>query len=668
MFATLSRATGGPGASAGPHDGWRADITGLRGLSVLLVLAYHLQLRGAGGGFIGVDVFFVVSGYLMTRIVWGGLERGDFGYWRFVGARAARIWPALGTMVLVLMLLGLVLLPPFDLEALAQQSVHGVLFGSNHFFHDRAGYNTQSIDTHWLLHTWTLSLEWQFYVLYPCLLWAVARVARRRVAALVTVGVLLLVSLACHALWSGTQPVSAFFLLPARAWELLAGGVVYLLAPVGGAPEVGPSAGGRARGWAGWAGVLLILGAALGLALKRVPAVGAGAWLVLPVLGAALVLWSGDAGNRLLRPRVLQVLGRWSYSIYLWHWPLIVGMRMTDVFLEHPVLASFAVSMGSIVLGAITYRWVERSTSARVGTGMKSLTLMAVAAAAAGALWSTQGVTLREPFHDPRSDVERNRSLYFPASCSNFMKTAMQSAVCVAVSKEGRRVLVIGDSHAEHLYPWFVAHSKVAVDFFTQAECPPVPNFNRMQSGFHCMDYAQAAWHKAAESRYDTIVVSARWATVGSRHAPYCYVREVTCNVEENVVQKRAALRAELLRAVRSLLAQGKTVVMVKPTPEARVRVPERLARELFWHGEVKMQIDRAASEKDSAWLSPMFESLQSTARFRLVDLNDKLCHGPVCDVFDSKLGQPIFIDESHFNPPWIAANGDAFEPFVQEW
>ncbi|MGY4828023.1 acyltransferase family protein [Sphaerotilaceae bacterium SBD11-9] len=626
-----------------------------------LVVAFHLQLRGSGGGFIGVDVFFVISGYLMTQIIWGGLSQGDFGYWRFVAARAARIWPALGAMVCTLLVLGAFLLPPFDLKIVAEQALPALTFWSNQFFHDRSGYNTQSVDTHWLLHTWSLSVEWQFYLLYPPLLMATTRLKTPgRLMLLLT---LLAASLGCQLAMSASHPASAFFLLPSRAWEMLAGGLVYLAEARG-----RPTLSARLRAAISHGGLALVLLGALWLGVRHIPAEGAGWPLVLPVLGVALILWARHAGRFVLGHPLMQKLGLWSYSIYLWHWPLLVGLRMTDAFLDHPKLAALGVAVASVLCGALSYRVVESAS----GTGWRRLRVpllcMGLAAGMTALVGATQGLAFRSK--DP-GFYERYtasvRPLYFPERCSNFMKTAEETQVCAVPGEGRRRVLVIGDSHAEHLYPWFVAHSRVSVDFFTQAECPPVPNFERVQNGFHCADYARAAWLKAASADYDTLVLAARWANVGLDGAPYCHASGTNARcVFTGVPQKQALIRAELQAAIESLLSKGKRVVMVMPTPEARVRVPERIAREQFWFGQTRLVIEEASIGELTGWLMPLFDAMKGQPGFHPVDLNGRLCAAGVCQVYDTGLKRPIYVDDSHFDPVWIATNGGAFAPFVQ--
>ena len=657
---------------------FRHDINGLRALSVALVVAYHLHLRGSDGGFIGVDVFFVISGYLMTKIVWDGLSRDTFSYWKFVCARAARIWPALAAMVVVLLLLGAFLLPPFDLKILADQSIQALLFWSNQFFHDRAGYNTRSADTHWLLHTWSLSVEWQFYVLYPFALIGAAKLwrwlrpgapatdARRWVIA--SMAALFILSCAHWAVQSRAGAQSAFFLLPARAWEMLAGGLVFFL------PAYRGAHGRLMQAAVSHAGLALLVGSALLIGVRHLHPVGIGPVLALPVLGTAMVLWAKHQGNVFLNNPVARHIGLWSYSIYLWHWPFIVALRMTDVFFDAPLAGNLLVVVGAVLCGGLSYRWVEsmavapraRSTWRMV---RKPLSAMALAAAATTVVAATEGLEFR---NGGRPDFYRGywasiKPLYFPDECSNFQKTAADTKPCTVDKGSAQRILVIGDSHAEHLYPWFVAHSQVSVDFFTQAECPPVPRFERLQRGYHCMDYASAAWQKAASPEYDTLIVAARWAGVGLDGAPYCHQAQggARCS-PSSVPVKQALIRAELKSATEALLALGKTVVMVAATPEARVRVPERIARENFWHGRTRLAIDERSVAGLAGWLTPLFEALIPQRGFHLVSLNDKLCSGSVCEVYDTQLQRPIYVDESHFDPVWIARNGGVFTPFVQ--
>lgn len=655
-------------AACRPEDrpGFRPDLHGLRGLAVLLVVGFHLRLRGFDGGFLGVDVFFVLSGFLMTQIIWEAAERGRFDLLAFLAARAARLWPALAAMVTGLLVLGAILLPPFDLRHLADQAAHTLAFAANHYFHDRSGYNTRFPDSNWLQHAWSLAVEGQFYLLYPLLLMA-ARGRRRTAVALVAGATAL--SLAWCLVQSAAHPAAAFFLLPARAWQLTAGGLAYFAA------RRWPLAG-RSALLASHAGLSLLAASVLVVGVRHLDPVGLGVPAVAPVLGAALVMWAGHRGHRVLGWAPLQRLGTWSYSIYLWHWPLVVALHVADTFGTHRVASQLVALAGSLLLGALSCRWIEmrRFAAERASVPMRivrgPLAAMALAGAATSVVAASHGLDFRargDGFFAGYADAVR--PLYFPAACDNFMKPAAELRLCPLERGDPagrRRVLVIGDSHAEHYYAWFARHAQVPVDFFTAAECPPAPGFERLQAGFHCLAYTRRAWALAASGRYDTVVISARWPTVALRGAPYCVAGgDAACHVPADADKPRR-VRDALATAIEGLLARGTAVVWVDGSPEASVRVPERLAREAFWWGEPRLAIDVRAFDAATAWLEPLLERLAGRAGFHRVGLRATLCGTRHCRVWDSALGRPVFLDESHFDPVWIAAQEGVFAPWVQ--
>lgn len=661
--------------SASPADGFRADINGLRGLAVLLVVAYHLQLRGAGGGFIGVDVFFVVSGYLMTRILLRQESTSAGAYLSFVAARARRIWPALAVLVAALLVVGAAALPPFDLATLARQALWALAFLSNHHFLQHSGYADRSADDLWLLHTWSLSVEWQFYLLYPLLVFAVLRLSRRsgRPPEHLLVPTLLVLAAASFA-WQVAQrgrPLeSGFFLLACRAWELLAGGIVAAtIRNTSGAAE-------RLRRGASIAGVFVIVGAALGLAWLRQRPVGADWLLLAPVLGTALVLAAGDVSNPLLRSRGLQALGRWSYSIYLWHWPLWIGWRLVLGPQDSRLIGAAVVAVLAVLLGALSYRWVERPALHWPRTGTAPRRGFAAYVAAMGFVALGAGTTVAaDGWQERARQVGIDYAAYeasilpllFPdGRCNNFRKPVEAMVPCPIERGTDRRVLVIGDSHAEHLWPWFVRHSQVSVDFFGASECPPVPHFERLQPGYDCRRYAAQAWERARSSAYDTVIVSARWATVGLAGPPYCHRRPDGRCEAVSATTKTALVTEELRRAVDATLAAGKTVVFLDSAPESSVRVAKRLARERFWYGQVRLGIDRAVLREATAWLDPLLDELAARPRFRRVSLRGALCDERRCRVYDDTLDRPIYTDESHFDPVWIAENAGFLTAFTR--
>ena len=451
------------------------DIAGLRAISVLMVVLYHFNWTVLGAGFVGVDIFFVISGYLMTRIIVEGLAAGDFDYFTFLLKRALRIFPALYALVAALLLAGAALLPPSDLDNLAHQCLRAIFFTSNNYYAAQQGYFSQGIDDRWLLHTWSLSVEWQFYMLYPAIIWAGLRLGRLGGAQhqYRWLGVFLLaVALASLALCVASSNQDAFFSVLTRSWQMIAGGLAYL------------SRDARAlRRWRGpalsYAGLLVIAASVWSVQALGLKAAWPGYHALLPVAGASLLLAARYEGNPLLNNPAMQALGAWSYSIYLWHWPVVIALNITGVMTDAPKLAKLAGIALSLALGYLSFRYIEPVRRLRAAGALPG----ALKLAGAGALLSlttlayqaTGGLALRaaDPtlFDQVRSAA---RAHGYPPECEN--PGPVNDRVCqLNAGAGGERVLVLGDSHAGHLYPWYTRHSRLDTTFYVKSGCPSSP-------------------------------------------------------------------------------------------------------------------------------------------------------------------------------------------------
>lgn len=329
---------------------YRADIDGLRAIAVVLVILYHAGL-GFPGGYIGVDVFFVISGYLITRILYRDLAAGDHSLRRFWLRRTRRIVPAaLATCAAVLMA-GYFLLGAHDYRELGSVTTPVLVMGANIRFWEQADYFAGSSELKPLLHMWSLAVEEQFYLLFPLLMTLGYRWRKRGVA--ITLGVLCVGSLMACVWLTPVYPKFAFFMLPTRAWELLLGGLV-ALAPA-------PSAA-LARRWPGVQALALA-----GLALlacwytPRTPFPGVAA--MAPCVLAACLVWRsaavGTLAGRVLCSPVLVAIGRASYSAYLWHWPVLVYLKHYYVF-ELPLGIRLLAVAATAVCAAASYALIEQ--------------------------------------------------------------------------------------------------------------------------------------------------------------------------------------------------------------------------------------------------------------------------------------------------------------------
>ena len=362
----MGKAEAGRGV-AGKHaspDGFRLDINALRALSVIAVVGFHFQIPGFAGGFVGVDVFLVITGYLMTTKVLNDLRLGRFSLWTFAMMRMRRIYPALAVAVAASVIIGWFVTLPGEYLKHLLQALSALAFVSNFAFNSDNGYFAMAAQTKPLLHTWSLSLEWQFYIWMPLIAWLVWLLASRATSGIRAVTIALQVFAAlslAYCLWASQHDAmgSSFFSLRARAWEPLAGGLIA-------AAEIRRRSEGAKASWlespilalAGWA---LVVGCtAYPLPEARWP----GILTIPPILGAAMIVaarqGAGEGGLLGLSP--VQRIGDWSYSIYLWHWPIWVfalswlAVRGYDVGSAQKIMMVLA----SLALGALSYRFVEQ--------------------------------------------------------------------------------------------------------------------------------------------------------------------------------------------------------------------------------------------------------------------------------------------------------------------
>jgi len=334
---------------------FREDINGLRAYAVIAVLLFHFSLIGLPGGFAGVDVFFVISGFLMTAIIVSGHEKSNFSIVKFYMARARRVLPALMVLITFLIALGWFFLPSIDYQALGTQSVFALTFLSNFYYFLSAGYFDAASHEKWLLHTWSLAVEAQFYVLFPlfvAIIWRFWPGLKALTASLLILffASLFLNILATNIMATNMKTIAAFYLLPTRGWELAAGGLVYLLARQGWVmPKIK-----QIGYWLGW---LLMLGS---FVLLHEEFTWPGCWAIFPVFGASLIILGQREKCKLINNGIVQWLGERSYSLYLWHWPLVVSLYSAGLESEW-IWVSGAFTL-SLLLANLSYLLVEVPT------------------------------------------------------------------------------------------------------------------------------------------------------------------------------------------------------------------------------------------------------------------------------------------------------------------
>lgn len=424
---------------------YRPDIDGMRSLAVLVVVLYHAGVERLSGGFVGVDVFFVLTGFLITSLLLGELDAGRFSLKRFYLRRIKRILPALTLVLVVTIGIGFWLLWPTDLLALLNSARFALLSVSNfYFWRNTGGYFDAAIDELPLLHTWSLGVEEQFYLLWPCLLWLGHRFASRRMLT-AAVALLCILGLGVSQWAALQQPSAAYYLLHGRAFEILLGALAALTV------ERAESLPGLLRDAGSVVGLAMVLAAALLLGPRSTfPGLNA----LWPCLGTVLLLYSGAGTgrlgvvNRLLSLQPFVGLGLLSYSIYLWHWPLLAylnyrGIRLVGLTQALAVVAPICVS-------AVTYVLVERPLrhsawlSLRVAFAL--FVVLPVAAGFAVCDWAEARAGLPERF--PAAELDEESATAAAEGCRYNRDLSLVGKCTIGVDSATSDGLLIGDSYA----------------------------------------------------------------------------------------------------------------------------------------------------------------------------------------------------------------------------
>lgn len=429
---------------------FRTDINGLRAYAVLAVVLFHFNKNWLPGGFAGVDIFFVISGFLMTGIIVTSIRNNNFSIIKFYTSRANRIIPSLAFLCLILFIFGWFFLSSIEYKLLAKHAASSILFVSNIIYWKETGYFVPNAHELWLLHTWSLSVEWQFYIIYPIVLVFLAKVFHLEIIKkIIVVSTILSIIFSIYASYKWN--VASYFLLPTRMWEMLIGGIAFLY-PF----EINKQSDKNSLEILG---ITLIM---ISFFLVNENTVWPGYIALIPTLGTFIIIQANNNNSILTSNIVSQKLGKWSYSIYLWHWPIVVIIYTYNL----SIVWSYLGILFSILLGLFSYTYIESIKFKNI-LNLKAIykcvplyfSIIIVVLSSViyvnNGKFSIKAVSNKDLFIESYQEKHKNLTNAYWLKCNTYTslleKKSFETDPSCITSKGNGGVFLWGDSHAEAL-------------------------------------------------------------------------------------------------------------------------------------------------------------------------------------------------------------------------
>jgi len=599
---------------------FRADINGLRAIAVIAVVLYHFNAAWMPGGFAGVDVFFVISGFLMTGIIFRGIEQENFSILRFYVARANRIIPALSALCIVLLVFGWFYLSPVEYRSLGKHAASSISFLSNIIYLMESGYFDAASHEKWLLHTWSLSVEWQFYIIYPLILVAISKfMSVKAMKVTLLVGTVLGFLYSIYATIS--EPNSAYYLLPTRAWEMMIGGLAYLY-PL--------ALQDKRKKLVEWFGLALIVGSYFFIS-KDSP--WPGYLAAFPVLGAFLVILAQRNDSLITSNIIFQKLGAWSYSIYLWHWPLVV--LAYNLEMKSWYIAGIGLS---ITLGFFSWKFIEKMSIPVTGNWRQLLRLkylyIAIGSLICSVFVYTQnGLNIRfDNLSGGYKSPYRN--------CAVAIKGYQEPKEACEYFGENISWAVLGDSHSIELAYGLAKKLKkkgTGLKQFSYQGC--FPNYFTENYDSCTRWYTNALEYIIGDKSIENVVISHRL----SRHV------DLPLGTSYNELSTKGSNSLSTLdNTIITLSKHKKNVYVVYPIPEVTNTVGTLITRNLLRHRDISDIISIPSKQylAQNKLLIEHFTNTKYPSNVTFIDVKNTFCDLEYC--YAVRAGQILYFDGDH--------------------
>ncbi|MGE4266207.1 MAG: acyltransferase family protein [Deferribacterales bacterium] len=641
---------------------YRKDVDGLRAVAVLPVILYHAGISAFSGGYVGVDIFFVISGYLITGIISAEMAEGTFTVSNFYVRRIKRIFPALYFMMLVTIILSGFLLLPEHFRNFGKSVAATVFFSSNFFFWKQSGYFDSAAETKPLLHTWSLGVEEQFYIIFPLfLLW----LYKKRNNIKLAVAAVFIFSLTLSIFLTYRKPEMSFYLLPTRAWELMLGAMLSL--------GVFRRAESRALN-----DILSVTGTAM-IALSvawfdaATPFPGYSA--LLPCVGAALLIYAGEKSilGRILSFRPLVFIGLLSYALYLWHWPFIAFRNYySNITGDAFFMSNWFIIAVTFLFAAVSYYFVEHPIRRRkfpVSSKLfkSSAAVMLLFTAIGTVIYKTDGMPFRMPksvsvVTDAPGSTYRNTDCYY----RDPMKAKIDN-LCRMGDKKGKPTFIVwGDSHALSLTDGmnkYAAEKGATGVFAGKSSCPPLRLVRILINDVptNCRQFNDIIYKEvAADNDIKNVFLVGRWEvysgkpSLGNDAGSEMRLDDgITKDVIENNNLK--VFEESLVRTVGSLERAGKNVYFVMDVPEVPYDVPSEMGKiEYFRHvfpaltSFVNSKLPYSHYQERNEHVFQILKKVKQKTNVRVVNVQDILCIDGECRLTEG--GRSLYADDDHLS------------------
>lgn len=617
------------------------------------VVLFHFMPQTLSGGFSGVDIFFVISGFLMTGIIFNGFELRNFSIFNFYRSRLYRIAPALIFLCLSLLFLGWFILIPSDYKVLGKHVTSSLLFFSNVIYLRESGYFDAGSYDKWLLHTWSLSVEWQFYLIYPLIMVALKRfysikIMKAIILACAIIG--FIVSVIVTYKWTD----SAYYLLPTRMWQMLIGGVVFLY------PITLKKSNKR---YLEGLGILMVLGSYLFLSEKQP---WPGYWALVPVLGSVLIILSHREKSNIMGNKIIQRIGLWSYSIYLWHWPIVV---LINYYSLSSLYGYFGIVL-SIVIGFGSYKYIESTKfNKKFSNGIECkknkiwrllpILFLLVVAILGRVVYKTNG--LEWHYSQRVIDVVKEMNNKNPRRKECHVGSGKVPECIYGNGDLG--AIVIGDSHAQSIIRSVEAslpNNRSVLDW-TMSGCRTIENiFHTLNNGLineTCGEFVSYAMKQVSKYPNVPIVIDNRYiyTLLGPSEPELQHekntVTEFIPSTASYTVRNEDYITAMNEAFTRTVckFSENNPVFLLEQTPEFKEHVPKTMAREIIeGNDDFRVKISIKEYQDRNAVLESVVINLREKCHVNYIPVAKHFCDDEYC--YGDIDGRPAYFDDDHLS------------------